>query len=152
MSKQEHKQTDEFEELYLRERKKSSLLIVAVITLAIATAGSLIWGASKQSSTPGGLPEGFQGQQDKGFGGRGGFRGGPGMAMDIKHFFKDDGSVDADQIDQLTSRLPSGMGSRFTDRIKEQADQAVKDGDITQAQADALKEKLDTVTESPDVN
>lgn len=142
-------QTDEFEELYLKERKKSSILLVAVIVLAVTTGGGLIWGATKQSNAPE-LPNGAPSQ---GFGGQGGMRsGGPGMGMDIKNFFKDDGAVDTERIDELTSRMPSGAGSGFTDIIKEQADQAVEDGDITQAQADALKEEIDTAVESSDAN
>lgn len=144
MSTKHQQQGNEFEELYLKERKKSSILLVAAIVLAISTTGSLIWGVSNLSSTPQ-LPSGANGQD---FGSGGQFGGGPGMGMDIKSFFKEDGSVDTDRIDEITSRLPSGIGSGFTDRIKEQADQAVEDGDITQDQADALKEAIDKATES----
>lgn len=130
-----------FEELYLQQRKKSQMLLVAVIILAVVAAGSLAWGFSKDGSQnqadTGNFPQG------QGFNGQGSPGGGPGggMGMDIKSFFKDDGSVDTERIEQMTSRMPSG-GSRgsfnIADMIKQQADQAVEDGDITQAQADAL--------------
>lgn len=143
---QNHKQENsEFEELYLKERKKSSMLLVAVIVLALATAGSLIWAVNGQSNTaqlPGGGSE-------QGFGGGGQFGGGggPGM-MDIASFFNDDGSVDTDRIDEMTSRFPSGAGSQFVDRMQEEADQAVEDGDITQAQADELISAFESAMES----
>lgn len=140
-------QSDEFEELYLKERKKSSMLLIAVVALAILAAGSLIWAISKDSSTSQ-LPENAPSQ---GFGGRG-QAGGGSPGMDITNFFKDDGSVDTEQIDELTNRFPSGAGSQFTDMIKERADQAVEDGDITQEQADELIEKIETATESSDAN
>ncbi|MDO8335275.1 MAG: hypothetical protein Q7T74_00640 [Candidatus Saccharibacteria bacterium] len=141
-----HQHSDEFEELYLKERKKSSILVAVVVVLALATTGSLLWGINKNSSTAQ-LPTGAQSQ---GFG-----QGGPpsgGMRMNIKSFFKDDGSVDSDKVDELTSRAPSGAGSRFTDMFKEQADKAVEDGDITQAQADDLIAKIKAASESSDGN
>ena len=61
--------------------------------------------------------------------------------MDIKSFFKDDGSVDTDKVKEMTSRMPSGgnnSGFTIVDRFKQQATQAVTDGDIAQDQADAL--------------
>jgi len=138
-------QSDEFEELYLKERKKSSVLLIATIVLALIASGSLIWAVSKGSNTQD-LPNGVTNQ---GVNGQGGLRGnGPGMTLDIKSFFKDDGSVDTDKVDEITSRMPSGASSRFTDMIKEQVDQAVKDGDITQEQADALNKEIGITTES----
>ena len=134
----EHSKGSTFEELYLEQRKKSQMLLIAVVVLAIATAGSLAWGFSKSGSTSrpdmanGGFSQGMNGQ-----GGPGGMRG----MMDIKSFFKDDGSVDTDKVKEMTSRMPSGggrSGFNISDMIKRQADQAVTDGDITQAQADAL--------------
>lgn len=132
-----------FEELYLQQRKKSQMLLVAVIVLAVLAAGSLAWGFSKDGSgNQSGMPGNSQGQGFNGQSGPGGM-GGPGgrMGMDIKSFFNDDGSVNTDQIEQMTSRMPSGGGRGgfdITDMIKQQADQAVEDGDITQGQADAL--------------
>ncbi len=140
-----HQQANEFEELYLKQKRKSSILLATAIVLGFTTGGSLIWGASQQAETQGmrgGAPS-------QGFGSQ---SGGPGMGIDIKSFFNDDGSVDEDRIDELTSRMPSGAGSQFKDMIKQQADQAVEDGDITQEQADALSEKIDTATESSDAS
>lgn len=141
-------QSNEFEELYLKERKKSSILLAAAIVLAIATSGSLIWGINKGSSTV----QPPEGGPTQGFGQGGPPGGGARMGMNIKSFFKDDGSVDTERIDEITNRLPSGAGSRITDMIKEQADKAVEDGDITQAQADDLIAKIEAATESSDGN
>ena len=134
----EHRKGRTFEELYLEQRKKSQMLLVAVVVLAIATAGSLAWGFSKSGGTSrpdmanGGFSQGMNGQ-----GGPGGMRG----MMDIKSFFKDDGSVDTEKVKEITSRMPSGgknSGFNIVDRFKEQTTQAVTDGDITQDQADSL--------------
>ena len=134
----EHCKGSTFEELYLEQRKKSQMLLIAVVVLAIATAVSLAWGFSKSGSTSrpdmanGGFSQGMNGQ-----GGPGGMRG----MMDIKSFFKDDGSVDTEKVKEITSRMPSGgknSGFNIVDRFKEQTTQAVTDGDITQDQADAL--------------
>lgn len=142
MAKNQENPVSEFEELYLKERKKSSLLLIVVIVLTIATSGSLMWGVAQQSNTSPSDPA-----LGKGFEGRGQFG-----RMDITAFFKDDGSLDTERIDEITNRSPSGVGSPFIDKIKEQATQAVKDGKITQEQADALTKKLESVTESSDVN
>ena len=136
----EHAKGSTFEELYLEQRKKSSMLLIAVVVLAIATAGSLAWGFSKNGgSTSSGMPGNFQGQ---GFNGEGGPSGAGGrMGMNVKQFFKDDGSVDTDEVKSFVSRMPSGnsnSGFNFLDRFKENISQSVEDGDITQSQADAL--------------
>ena len=134
----EHSKGSTFEELYLEQRKKSQMLLVAVVVLAIATAGSLAWGFSKSGGTSGQPNMGnFQQGGFNGQGGPGGMRG----MMDIKSFFKDDGSVDTEKVKEITSRMPSGgknSGFNIVDRFKEQTTQAVTDGDITQDQADAL--------------
>lgn len=142
-----------FEQLYLQQRKKSSLLLVAVIVLAITTAGSLAWGFSKtgSGSSPSNTPGNFQGQ---GFGGQGG-PGGGGMNLDVKQFFNDDGSVNNDEVKSFLSRMPSGTSSsssnssfNFLDRFKERINQSADDGDITQEQADALIKAFETESNS----
>ncbi|HMQ95811.1 MAG TPA: hypothetical protein PKD19_01190 [Candidatus Saccharibacteria bacterium] len=137
-----------FEELYLQQRKKSSMLLIAVIVLAVTTAGSVAWGMSKTTtSNPSNRPSDFQGQ---GFDGqnspRGGMRGG--MNMNIKQFFKDDGSVDTSAVDSFMSRMPSGgqagnSGFNFLDRFKEMIDQSVEKGDITEDQGNALMDAFE---------
>ena len=133
-----------FEELYLEQRKKSSMLVVAVVVLAITTVGSLAWGfsnngsgASNQTANTGQFPGGdFNGQN-----GPGGMRGG--MNMDVKQFFNDDGSVKTSEVESFLSRMPSGGNSsnssfNFLDRFKEMINQAADNGEITQDQAQAL--------------
>ena len=141
-----------FEELYLEQRKKSQMLIVAVVVLAVVAVGGIAWGASQsssQSQTPGNFQEqGFGGQN--GPGGMGGMRGG--MNMDIKQFFSDDGSVKTSEVESFLSQMPSGSGNRggfsITNMIERQTDQAVEDGDITQGQADALIKAFESESKS----
>lgn len=131
-----------FEELYLQQKKKNSMLMVIVVVLAIATAGSLMWGLKSNSGTGSQRPpSGFQGGNGQGFPG-GGMR-----QMDFTKYFKDDGSVDTDAVNDFAGRLPSGAGSQFVDRIKDDINQAAKDGKITQTQADALIKAFESAAE-----
>ncbi len=138
-----------FEELYLQQRKKSSMLLIAVIVLAVTTAVSIAWGMSKNNNTnnPSNGPSNFQGQGFDGQNGPGGgMRGG--MNMNIKQFFKDDGSVDTSAVDSFMSRMPSGgqagnSGFNFLDRFKEMIDQSVEKGDITEDQGNALMDAFE---------
>ena len=140
-----------FEELYLEQRKKSQMLIVAVAVLAVVAVGSIAWGVSQssnQSRTPGNFQEQGFGRQN-GPSGMGGMRGG--MNMNIKQFFNDDGLVKTSEVESFLNRMPSGRGRggfNITDMIERQADQAVTDGDITQDQADALIKAFETESES----
>ena len=141
--------TDAFETLYLERRKKSQLLIIAVVILAIATAGSLAWGLSNNASNPSNMPGNFQGQGFGGQGGPGSMRGG--MNMDVTQFFNNDGSVNHDEVDSFLSRMPSGNGNagfNFLDRFTDMINQAADDGDITQSQADALIQAFESGSES----
>ena len=114
--------TDTFEALYLEQRKKSQLLIIAVVILAVSTAGSLAWGFSNTKNNSSAMPGNSQGQGfggQNGQGGPGGMRGG--MNMDVEQFFNDDGSVNQDEVDSFLSRMPSGSGNAgfdFLDRFR----------------------------------
>lgn len=133
-----------FEELYLEQRKKSSMLVVAVVVLAITTVGGLAWGfsnngsgTSNQTANTSQFPGGdFNGQN-----GPGSMQGG--MNMDVKQFFNDDGSVKTSEVESFLGRMPSGgnssnSGFNFLDRFKEMINQAADNGEITQDQAQAL--------------
>ena len=145
----EPQQNNAFEELYLQEKKKASLFLIAIIVLIITTAGSLAWGLTKSSNTTNSTPNGqgsFEGGNGQGgFNGQGG-RGGPGGGMSITSFFNDDKSVDTEAVEDFIDRMPSGAGENFLTRFKENITQAVTDGDITQAQADALNTALSTAS------
>ncbi len=136
-----------FEELYLQQKKKSSTLMIIVVILAITTAGSLLWGVNKGSSSTQRPPGGFS-QDGQGFPGGGGGMG----QMDFKRFFKDDGSVDTEAVQEMVDRLPSGAGSQFLDRFTEGINQSAEDGDITQAQADALIKAFESAGGSTNEN
>ena len=145
---------DTFEVLYLQQRKKSQLLLIAVIVLSVATAGSLAWGVSK-SNSPQPMPNGTPGQRfDSRQGGPGDMRrpgGGMRGMMNVKQFLKDDGSVDTDAVKSFVGRMPSGRGGslnssgfNFLDRFKGTIEQAAEDGDITKEQASALMQAFES--------
>ena len=130
-----------FEELYLAQRKRSSIFLATTVVLAITTVGSVAWALNSKSNTA--VAEGpGNAQQAQGFGNSQGRPGGMRTMMDITSFFNEDGSVNTDQVKELMARMPSGQsdnsGFNFIDRIKENIDQAVSDGDITEDQANAL--------------
>lgn len=130
------------EELYLGEKKKSQILMSATVLLSLALVGSITAyvkkpTASSNTFTP---PSQFAGGPP-GSGENGGqFRMG---FQDMTQFFKDDGSVDTAQLDELTSRLPAGASDRFLERLTLNIDQAVTDGKLTQDQATKLKAALE---------
>ena len=147
MSTEQPIQGDEFEELYLKERKKSSMLLIAVIVLALSTVGSIIWAINSSSSSQQTSQFPGSGAPGQGFGGQGGFpsgSSGPGGGFDVTSLFNDDGSVDTDLVDEITGNFPGGGDSRFIELMTQQAEQAVEDGDITQDQADALIDELES--------
>lgn len=133
-----------FEELYLKQKKKSSLLMIAVAVLAVATVGSAAWGFSKSKAST----QSAGNMSTRNFDGQGPMGGGPGMEMDITQFFNSDGSVNTDQVKTFIDRMPSGTNSRFLERFEEQITQAVTDGKITQTQADALTKALESAAGS----
>ena len=136
---------------------KSSILLAAVIILAISTTGSLVWGFTKsggnnsnQSTMPGNL-------QDQNYSNRGGSSdmGGPrgGMNFNVKQFFNDDGSVNNDKVKSFLSSMPSrgnssSSGPNMTNRFEEMINQAASDGTITQDQADALTKAFESESSS----
>lgn len=125
---------DVFEELYLQQKRKSSILLAVTVVLAITTAGSLYWGFDRaktnNSAQP---PAGFENRGEQGFP-----NGGQMGRMDFTRFFNEDGSVKNTEVQNMVDRLPSGAGSQFLSRFKDNINQAAKDGKITQTQADAL--------------
>ncbi len=72
--------------------------------------------------------------------------------MDFKSFLNDDGSVDTEAVQDIVDRLPSGAGSDFLDRFTENNNQAAEDGDITEAQADALIKAFESAGGSTDAS
>lgn len=125
---------DVFEELYLEQKRKSSILLVIIVVLAITTVGSLYWGLDKAKTNKGAQPPaGFENRGGQGFpnGGRMG-------QMDFTNFFNEDGSVKTEEVQNMVDRLPSGAGSQSLSRFKDNINQGAKDGKITEAQAEAL--------------
>jgi hypothetical protein len=134
-----------FEDLYLEQKKKSSILMTLVVVLAITTIAGLGWGFSSSSGSQK-PPSGFQGLNGQGAPG-----GGMGQ-MDFERFFKDDGSVDTQAVQDMVDRLPSSAGSGFLDRFKTDINQAATDGKITLSQADALVKAFESAGSTSDAN
>jgi hypothetical protein len=126
-----------FEQLYLKERKKATIFMVAAIALAVLSAGLLVHTFSNGTKNT----VGADGTMRLGDG-----NGAPMMQFDIKSFFKEDGGVDQDKVDEMKSRIPEDS-SRLSDFIGPGIDTAVEDGEITSEQAAALKTALG-ITES----
>lgn len=141
MSEQQAKSST-FEELYLQQRKKSSVLLIAAVVLALSTVGSLAWGFSKDSDSSNTADGQTSFQNGNGFQGRGGLGGQ--MGFKVEQFFNDDGSINNDEVSSFMERTPSGMADNFLDRFVERINQAADDGDITKDQAEALINALET--------
>lgn len=58
---------------------------------------------------------------------------------EVENFLKDDGSVDTEEVNDMLDRVPDDFRSNMLDRMESQIDEAKEDGDITAAQATALK-------------
>lgn len=132
------KDTSTFEDLYLKEKKKSSILLGGVVVLAVLATLSLSWAITKKGAAPqggaGSFAANLNGQNPQGGPGGGGMR-----QMDFTEFFNDDGSVKTERVQEMLGRMPSGNSDQnFLTRIKEDINQAVEDGKITQEQATAL--------------
>lgn len=132
--------TASIEKLYLKEKKKTSILMVSTIALAILFIGSLAM-RSDPSSTDSTATQNTQaGTQQRGPGGRGG--------QPISAFFDDSGSVDQEAVDEMASRFSQSGGttgsdpSQFLERLTQQIEASVASGEITQAQADELQAAL----------
>jgi len=129
------------EQQYIKEKKKSQILIATNIVTLVLLIGGGVWATQLKNNQPdpSNMPFGQQGGQRPGFVG-GTPPGGGFMGMDIESYFKDDGSVDTDKVDEATENLPDEFKDRFLERMSEQIDQAVEDEDITSAQATELKQ------------
>ena len=137
-NKQEDKHSKAFEKLYLKERKKSQLFIMVTIVLSILLIGSVVLNLQNQK-----LSLAQNSNQSQGLSGpfsqnSGRFQG-SGSLQRISGFFKEDGTVDTSEVNQITDNLPEGFEDRFASRILSQINNAVKEGQITSEQGEDLK-------------
>lgn len=145
-----------YEQRYRKQKKITSVLLVTTVLFAVVSVGSVAWGLnqSKAETTTANTtnnPFGEQGGPSGGnFGGQGGPGGGGMTRFNVSQFFNSDGSVNIEQVQSFFSRLPSGAGTDFLSRFQESITQAVSDGDITQAQADALTSALNAAAGGTD--
>lgn len=127
-----------FEELFLKERKKTKNLTLIASACAVLFVGTLIWHfQSPRPSGPVNTPQIGSGNFRGSNGGPPG--GGAFLGGDVKSFFKDDGSIDTERIDQILDSAPAEFKDRLKDRMKTQITEALSNGEITSDQAQKLK-------------
>ena len=135
---QDDKNNKSIEKLYLKERKKNQLFLLTTVVLTILLIGSVGFNfqnknqsttqdSNQSQSLSGTLGQNFGGFQDR--------RG----SLEISEFFKNDGTVDTNQVNQVQNTIPSGFEDRLLSRVSTQIDDAVKKGDITAKQGEELK-------------
>jgi hypothetical protein len=131
------------EKMYLKEKKKSTIFLLSTVVMTVLFVGSIFIKIPKVDDTNTTPPTNTFGNPDtevRGFGQPTEGRMFGGAMMDIESLFNDDGSVNTDAVNDIEDRLPSGMGASF---LEARIDQEIEDGNITQAQADALKTELE---------
>ncbi len=132
------KDKQSIEDLYLKERKKSKVLLAVSIVLVIALAGTGYYALQKKAGGPFG-------------GGSGGgmmFRNGGSQqgGMNLSRFFNSDKSLNQSAVDTFLSRVPDNFKSQLVDRFSQRISNAASNSQITQAQADALTNYLKSKT------
>jgi polyhydroxyalkanoate synthesis regulator phasin len=146
-----------YEVLYEKEKKKGTVFLVLTVALTILFFGSLAWGISEanEPNMPKFKNEKIRAEkfeQKMGLEGRAGAaerrsdknegRGDRKMNMNFNRFLNDDGTVDTNEVKEFLSRMPESMKTEAKDKFNEKLDQAVKDGKITQDQANSLKNAI----------
>lgn len=127
-----------FEELFLKERKKTKNMTLIASACALLFAGTLIWHfQSPRPSAPANASQIGSGNFRGTNGGPPG--GGAFLGGDVKSFFKDDGSVDTERIDEILNNAPAEFKDRLKDRMKTQINEALIKSEITSDQAQKLK-------------
>ena len=139
--------TASIEELYVKEKKKSQLLMLSTAVFAILFAGALVIGGGSDETAAANrtLADGqnqLADEQAGQFGAAGRVRGGFGVA----NFFSEDGSLNQESVTDFQERAAQGAGlagtSQFADRFVQQIEASVASGDITQDQATQLIDAL----------
>ncbi len=114
-------------EKYAHERKKSRILTVATAVCAAGAVGLGVWGYTESNSQPS-AQAGFQGPMMQG-----GTPPAGGQMPDLsEQLFEDDGSVNAEALEQFLSRQPSGDIDQFLEF-------AEQNGQLTSEQVEKLK-------------
>ena len=146
-----------YEVLYEKEKKKGTVFLVLTVALTILFFGSLAWGISEanEPSSPKfrndniraenfeqkmGPKERAEAAERRGGDSEG--RGDRQMRMNFERFLNEDGTVDTNEVKEFLSRMPESMKTEAKDKFNEKLDQAVKDGKITQDQANSLKNAI----------
>ena len=145
-----------YEVLYNKEKKKGSVFLILTIALTILFFGALAWGITESNEKPKNMGRSMDSKMEQGLQGKMGQkermmedgRGEPGeqgrgmMRMKFDRFLNDDGSVDNQEVKEFLGNMPANAKENFTDKLNSNLEQAVKDGKITQDQANALKNAI----------
>jgi hypothetical protein len=127
-----------FEELFLKERRKTKNLTLIASACAVLFIGTLIWHfQSPRPSAPANAPQ-IGSQNFRGTNG-GPPSGGAFLGGDVKSFFKSDGSVDTERVNQILNNAPAEFKDRLKDRMKTQINEALSRSEITSDQAQKLR-------------
>jgi hypothetical protein len=127
--------------MYAAERKKARILGATTVAASLLAVGAGVWGLTANEVTgqavgPGTSqfgPPGTAGQDGTAPGQRG-----P-MGQDLSALlFNADGSVNAALLQEFLNRMPGGSGG-----LQQFLAMAVSNGELTQAQADAIAETID---------
>ncbi len=154
-SSHENNKTD-YEVLFNKEKKKGTVFLILTIALTILFFGALAWGISESNEKPKYMGRSMDSKMEQGLQGKMGQkdrmmeseRGEPGeqgrgmMRMKFDRFLNEDGSVDTQEVKEFVRNMPANAKENFTNKLNDNLDQAVKDGKITQDQANALKNAI----------
>ncbi len=121
------------EELYVKEKKKSQVLMAAIAVLAIALIGSLLFAGNDSTTTTTAPTPTFEQRPARGAG-----RG------SVTSFFNSDGSINQVAVDGLVAQAESrGLDpSQLAARFEGQIEAGLSSGEITKTQATKLEEAL----------
>ena len=118
-------------------KKLKTYKTISIISSSIAVGlfiYILVAPAKEVAITPNGDFTRFQGSE--------GPRGGMGGFGNISELIDSNGQVDTDAIAEMKSNMPGGMNEFFLERFSQILDSSVKNGEITQSQANAIYNEL----------
>ncbi len=147
----EEQQQLSYKSLYLKEKKKSSIFLILTVVFTILFFGSLAWGLTeaKDNKHPEFRRNNIMSEKFE-------QRMGPGMGdyndiqqndrnrfkMKLERFINSDGTVNTNEVKDFLSNLPDQAKNHFREEINDNLERAVKDGKISQDQANSIKSAI----------
>jgi hypothetical protein len=136
-------QSTPYQRLYLKERRKSQLLMGSSGLLLVVLVGALLFHPfSNKPAAPTGLRGRAGGAPQFGQMGQRGGMGGGFAATAVTDYFNADGSVNTDKVKALFSNLPGNGSSRIVTRLTTDIDAAIYEKKITEDQGTKLKAEI----------